>query len=331
MTVKVFWGLLAGLAVAVLSSGAWAAEPKKADSPPEPGFGGPEVMFNRMDKNHDGAIAPDEIPPGAPERVKEYLKKADKNADKKLTLDELKEAWKAGPPGMPWAGRGMPGRGPQAGPKPPEQASSGPKRPHGPGADPFRIPDPKALFASMDKNHDGSLSLDEFVAGMAESHKGLPKPGPGALGGRPPQPGPGGPHGMGPGAGFGGFPGGGFHGPMGGPGAGHMPPAFCPCPWCRMGPPPQAPQPWQGPHPWGGGPAAGHAVPPWHAAGPGSGAEGWGKGPGPRPEQRPPFAQAGGPGEDHLRKLVAKLVREELDKIAKEKAGTGHAKPELKK
>jgi len=32
----------------------------------------------------------------------------------------------------------------------------------------------------------------------------------------------------------------------------------------------------------------------------------------------------GGPGEEHLRKLVARLVREEVEKILREKAGKEH-------
>jgi len=306
---KVCWGLLAGLAVAMLSLEVWAGEPKKGEGPRGFAPGNPEALFNRLDKNHDGFITADEIPPGAPEPLKAFLQRADKTGDKKLTLQELKEAWKAGPPGPPWAGRVGPLRGPQgqiAGPRPPERSPAGPPPSHG---GPFQLPDLKTLFAKMDKNHDGSLSLDEFVSGMTELHQRMRERFASASAERPRQPpGPGAaPAGsFGPGAGRPGMAGppraGWGRGPMVGFGPWHMPPAWCPCPWCRFGAPSRSPPPWRGP-------------------------ESWGKGPGPRPDQPPPFAQPGGPGEEHLRRLVAKLVREELAKIVKQKAEAARPQP----
>lgn len=360
-------GLLACLGLALLSSGLLAGEPKEPGpaGPPRqpggpavapPGFPGmvpphrgarnPEEMLKRLDANKDGAIAADEIPPGMPEPMKAWLQKADKNGDKKVTTEELRDALKAGPPMGPWAGRERPRRGAEAaGPRPqrPESAPKdranrpssqvpGPKPPAGPAMAPGsaqparpgmqlgRVPDPKTLFAMMDKNHDGSLSLDEFTDGTKEIHGRIserlhksfadrPRPmGPAPGRAMGPQPGPGAGFGMGRGQGMGGGFGMGWHqmggppamgwwrGPMAGP-----PPsrAFqaCPCPWCRMHQPmgPSA-ESRRGPESWGRGPASR---------------------PGPSPQA------VGGPKQEDLRRLVAKLVREEVAKVLREKDGPG--------
>jgi len=322
MAGRVTIGLLACLGLALLSSGVGAGEPKQRSpaGPPQqpggpavapPGFPGmvpphrgarnPEEMLKRLDANQDGAIAADEIPAGMPEPMKAWLQKADKNGDKKITTEELRDALKAGPPMGPWAGRERPRGGAEAaGPRPrrPEPAPKdqagrpsaqvpGPKPPAGPATAPGsapparpgmqhgRGPDPKALFAMMDKNHDGSLSLEEFTDGMREAHRRTservhrfsadqPRPtGPATGRGPGPRPGPG--FGM---------------------GRGQV---------------------------MGGGFAMG-----WHQMG-GLPAMGWWRGPtaGPSPQA------LGGPKQEDLRKLVAKLVREEVAKVLREKDGPG--------
>jgi hypothetical protein len=80
-----------------------------------PGPPGPEMMFQRMDRNRDGRVALDEVPDGAPDFVKELLKRADKDGDGVVTLDEFRAAM---PPmgqraGGPATGRGF---GPLGGP-----------------------------------------------------------------------------------------------------------------------------------------------------------------------------------------------------------------------
>ena len=284
---RVSLGLLVGLGVAVLSLGAWAEEPKG------PAAGNPEAIFNRLDKNHDGVITADEIPAGAPEPLKAWLQKADKNGDKKLTLDEVKEAFKAGPPSVPRAEGERPRRvGPDAArPRPQDRASAGPQRPQQPRPERTPVPDSKVLFEQMDKNHDGSLSLDEFAVGMKEFHRRLgERPGlasagqPGRAGpdmGRPDMVGP-------PDAGWRGHP-------------WHMGQAWGPLPWFHPGPP------WMFAASWQTGQRFGERSPDW------------------RPHHSQMPGQVGGPGDEHLRRLVAAMVREELQKILKEKSEAGHS------
>ncbi len=81
--------------------------------------------------------------------------------------------WRGGPPSQargrfgppPWAGRGAmgphrPGRFGHG------QPFGGPSRAAAPG----RLPDPKAIFARLDKDSDGQLSEAEFTAGMRAFH-----------------------------------------------------------------------------------------------------------------------------------------------------------------
>jgi hypothetical protein len=96
-----------------------------AQDRPKPQRPNPESMFKRLDTNKDGVITAEEIPTGMPERMKQFLIRADKNGNKQLALEELKAAFKArkqpnrmeGRPQGP-AGRipeGRPGMGPPPG------------------------------------------------------------------------------------------------------------------------------------------------------------------------------------------------------------------------
>jgi hypothetical protein len=145
---KILSSVLTALAVVLLPQWVAAQEGKRPDGPrPEmrrqqPN---PEVMFKRLDANGDGVITPNEIPAGAPERLKQLLKRADRNGDKKLALTELTEAMKrlppmgatrGGPPGPPpqradgrpggWPMLPPAGWGPQGGPSPRTHAWGGP-------------------------------------------------------------------------------------------------------------------------------------------------------------------------------------------------------------
>jgi len=178
---RILPSVLTALAVVLLPQWVAAEEGKRPDGPrPEMRHQrpNPEVMFKRLDANHDGIITPDEISAGMPEPLKQLLKRADRNGDKKVTLAELTEAMKHRPPGPPRSGppgqpahrdgprpegRLMPGqswhqpagREGRPSPKPPVASD----RPHG-------APDLKCLFARIDRDKDGKLSYDEFAVGM---------------------------------------------------------------------------------------------------------------------------------------------------------------------
>jgi Ca2+-binding EF-hand superfamily protein len=142
----------------------------------------PEVMFKRLDANKDGVITADEIPTGAPERLKRLLTRAVKDGDGKIKLDELKAAFKA---------RRDPGRsGPRTDgrPSPERQSRSAPQR-RGGAAGPAtalqrsfqqgvranlpELPDLKVLFDRFDTDKDGKLSFDEFKTGATKVHRYL--------------------------------------------------------------------------------------------------------------------------------------------------------------
>ena len=55
----------------------------------------PDALFNRLDVKHQGFIRLDKLPSGTPERLKEFLKRADVNKDGKVTREEFKKAIEA--------------------------------------------------------------------------------------------------------------------------------------------------------------------------------------------------------------------------------------------
>ncbi len=177
------WSLATVVAVLVLPQ-IVAAEVLRPLGPP-----GPEMLFKLLDANHDGVISEDEIPANVPEPLKALLKAADKKGDKKVTLEEFTAAVKEHPPamppfgvpgGMPMPGMGsgmpMPGMpggrmplfgpgGPAVGWMPPGPSGFSQLGPLG------KDPDLKALFAKMDKNKDGKLTVEEFTEGMKKLHE----------------------------------------------------------------------------------------------------------------------------------------------------------------
>lgn len=177
------WSLATVVAVLVLPQIVAAEEPKPLGSP------GPEMLFKLLDANHDGVISDEEIPADAPEPLKALLKAADKKGDKKVTLEEFKAAVKEHPPAMPpfgmpgsmsvpGMGGGMPMPGMGGGmmlPFGPGGRAAG-RMPHVPSGFPQvgplgKEPDLKALFAKMDKNKDGKLTVEEFTEGMKKLHE----------------------------------------------------------------------------------------------------------------------------------------------------------------
>jgi len=101
------------------------------------GMPDPEQMFKRFDKNSDGKLSKDELPPQLAER----LLKADTDKDGAVSKSELEEARKkfAGQRGGPGPGPG--GRGGQ---------------------------NPGEMFDRMDRDGDGKLTKDELPERFAE-------------------------------------------------------------------------------------------------------------------------------------------------------------------
>lgn len=146
--------------------------------------GGPQKLFQRLDANQDGQISMDEVPDKAPERLKAMLKRADKDGDGMVSPKEIRqvagqfrhEKHGKGPREDGPLGEGA-GHGKRARKKPgasPSAAAHGRQGPDprrgprhvGPNRGSQRGPDPADLFDRMDRDSDGTLSLDEFTQGM---------------------------------------------------------------------------------------------------------------------------------------------------------------------
>ncbi len=109
---------------------------------------GPEKFLERFDKNKDGVLTKDEVPPF----VARHFERADRNGDGKLDKAEIEELYKmlrrAAKPGKPEA------------PKKPE---SGDK----PSAEVERRVDD--LLTRLDTNKDGKISKDEAKGPLAQN------------------------------------------------------------------------------------------------------------------------------------------------------------------
>ena len=186
--------LLTAVAVGMLSQIATAQPPQRGPGRPDP-----EQLFKRLDANHDGNVTVDEIPEGAPDRLKGLLKRADADRDRKITSGEFAAAAKkmresmhrdrGGPPdarktGPPQHGRSQGHASRPAGHPPihgrPPGHPSAQRRPGPPPGAGRGTPNPRVAFRLMDGNRDGSLSMEEFTAGVAHFHRAHPSA-------RPPQ------------------------------------------------------------------------------------------------------------------------------------------------
>ena len=128
----------ARLSVEEFSAGLAPDDPAKADKPgaenEERRPGGqpaPEKMFRRLDANRDGKVTLDEVPEPRREGFKRLIARGDKDGDSALSAEEFPAAF---------------GEMPE---KPPIG-----KRPEG-------RDEAAALFARLDKNSDGKLTVDE--------------------------------------------------------------------------------------------------------------------------------------------------------------------------
>jgi collagen type III alpha len=158
-----------GILVSLVAVLALSALPQwlKADEK-QPEAKGPERIFQQLDANKDGEIAPDEIPAKTPERMKELIRKADANGDKTVTLEEFAAAAREHrAQRAEGAGAGHGGH------RPPVDLGQG-------------RPSPEELFRQLDKNNDQQLSLEEFKEGLRAFRQITERRGPGGPGGPAP-------------------------------------------------------------------------------------------------------------------------------------------------
>ena len=132
---RVIFGMAAIVAASVAANIALANQPGQMRQ------GDPRMLFDRLDANSDGQVSMDEVPDGAPEHLKAMVKRADKNGDKKVSLQEMMQAVSQFAPGHPGArprGSGPPAEGAgsvnragarsKASPPPASHGSQGPSR-----------------------------------------------------------------------------------------------------------------------------------------------------------------------------------------------------------
>ncbi len=158
--VRKFFGiaLLAGLL-------AWVAGPSarlaQAEEKPKDK---PSVEKDKKDKAHAEKPRPDKKPGPSHQRGPAPPRRWEPGMPKHLPF--------GGPPGRAWRGPGPMAFGPRpSGWQPWGPWARGPVAPPaGPGA--WR-PNPEAMFDRLDTNKDGSLSKEEFVAGMKALHQRL--------------------------------------------------------------------------------------------------------------------------------------------------------------
>lgn len=177
--------LLAAFAVVVLPQIVAAEEAKR------PANSGPAVMFQRLDANKDGVIEAAEVPDRCPEHIKQFLIRADRNKDKKLTKEEFAAAVRyAHSRRAPQAKGDSDRRHGHSHHGRPQVKGDSNRRPGPPQAGPRpSMPNPREMFFRMDTNKDKQLSLEEFTKGVMRFHQaraahfhGRPMPG----GPRPP-------------------------------------------------------------------------------------------------------------------------------------------------
>ncbi|MDY0168171.1 MAG: hypothetical protein RBS80_16605 [Thermoguttaceae bacterium] len=173
---------LAICAIAFATATAWAEGPKEGRARPQPPQGAfdPARLFDRLAGDKEGVISLDKLPERLPGQLREVLTKADADGDGKVTREEFQAAAKAAReqfaerrteatakerptrPRRPDVTRDRSRRGPQT------EGTGRPRRASSPHPAPARqpMPDLKALFARMDRDKSGELSLEEFTAGM---------------------------------------------------------------------------------------------------------------------------------------------------------------------
>lgn len=129
-------------ATATPAAQATPTTPATATTPANPSEANP--LFDRLDKNQDGQVGPDEVDEPRRRLFERLIREGDKNGDGKLNREEFASASRGrpvepvpGPPGAPGA------RG--------------------------NLPDPRDIFDRFDRNKDGKLDKDEAPERMREN------------------------------------------------------------------------------------------------------------------------------------------------------------------
>lgn len=116
-------------------------------------------LFDRLDKNQDGQVGPDEIDEPRRRLFERLIREGDKNGDGKLSRDEFSGA----------------ARG-----RPVEPAAAAPGAPGAPGAR-GNLPNPREIFDRFDRNKDGKLDKDEAPERMRENFDRVDRNGDGSV------------------------------------------------------------------------------------------------------------------------------------------------------
>ncbi len=177
------------LAVAAASAIAQDREGRRPRPERPEGQFDPTRLFDRLDADKEGVISLDKLPERLPERLREMLQKADADSDGRVTRDEFEAAMKQArkrpqehrekalaeresrpskdargesekrPEGEAGKSKKSRDKGPAPEGRPPRGWPAG-----GGSRPPF--PSPERLFARMDTDKSGELSLEEFSEGM---------------------------------------------------------------------------------------------------------------------------------------------------------------------
>lgn len=178
-------GRIAWLALLAIAAGAASVQAGEAET---------QALFDRLDANHDGQLASDEIPADKERLFKRLLRAADADHDGQLSQQEFVAGLSATSAAR--RDRELPTR-PSAAPEAPAAAEKpaeaekpsvsqppgaplAPAAPESPAARPVDPSAAVAVFAALDLDHDGSLSTEE-IAKAARSLAALDKDGNGAL------------------------------------------------------------------------------------------------------------------------------------------------------
>lgn len=144
-----------------------------------PGMGGqfnPEELFRRADRNGDGKLTLEELPEERREGFRMMLTRVDADKDGAATLDEFRR-------GFMGAGAPQPGNNPPGAPETSRPNSAGtPGRPGEPGMTgmPGMGPPGGGLIAALDKDRNGELSAEE-INSASDALKKLDRDGDGKL------------------------------------------------------------------------------------------------------------------------------------------------------